>query len=126
VLFLLLPESLDPWRGSLKSFAFAGLGLFAILPTALYFGLNKAASVNSQWTDPKTLEFGPSGLIVTGPNYKSELPWSYFKAFSEDASYFYLHLGNVGVDSVIPKTAFSQDLQQQFRQHAQASFAAIT
>jgi hypothetical protein len=89
------------------------------MPIFLYRALAKAVDNDRMLTDPKTLDFGSSQLVVTGPNWKSEMTWSRFKGFSEDATYFYLHLSDNGIASVIPKSAFSAEQQQIFRQYAQ-------
>lgn len=94
--------------------------LFSIfIPIAQYRVLAKAVDQNRMLTDPKTLEFGSSKLVLTGPNWKSEMPWTRFIGFSEDATYFYLHLSENGIASVIPKNAFSSAQQDRFRQYAQ-------
>jgi YcxB-like protein len=89
------------------------------MPIAQYRAIAKAVGNDRTWTDPKTLEFGSSQLVLTGPDWKSEMPWSRFIGFSEDVAYFYLHLSDSGVASVIPKSAFSAEQQQLFRQYAQ-------
>lgn len=93
--------------------------VFAIVaPFNIYRAVSKAIDDNSQWTDRKTLDFSPSRLVATGPSWKSELPWTHFKGFSEDDDYFYLHLSNNGLASVVPKSAFTSEQQQRFRQCA--------
>jgi len=59
-----------------------------------------------------------SGVVVIGPNYRSELAWSVLKAFSEDATYFCLHLAKNGFDSVISKAAFDEYQRDDFRKLA--------
>lgn len=98
---------------------FACLGALIAMPIVLYRAIAKAVDNDRIWTDPKTLEFGPSQLVATGPNWKTEMPWTQFKGFSEDDTYFYLHLSDNGITSVIPKSAFSSDQQEHFRQYAQ-------
>jgi hypothetical protein len=94
--------------------------LFLIfMPIVQYRALAKAVDNDKILTDPKTLEFGESQLVLTGPDWKSEMPWTRFKGFSEDDIYFYFHLSDNGIASVIPKSAFSTDQQQQFRKYAQ-------
>ena len=98
--------------------------LFLIfMPIAQYRVIAKAVDNDRMLTDPKTLEFSPTQLVVTGPNWKSELPWTRFLGFSEDAAYFYLHLSDNGIASVIPKSAFSAEQQQRFREYAQTRIA---
>jgi hypothetical protein len=92
--------------------------LVILMPLNLYRLLAKAIDENRQYTDPKILEFSESRLIVTGPNWRSELPWTTFRGFSEDPSYFYLHLSDNGLASVLPKDAFSTEQQQRFREYA--------
>ena len=87
-------------------------------PINTYRAVAKAVDGNSQHTDPKTLEFSSTRLVVTGPNWKSELPWTTFHGFSEDNAYFYLHLSSNGLASVVPKNAFAPDQQQRFREYA--------
>ena len=93
--------------------------LFVFLPVAQYRALAKAVDNDQMWTDPRTLEFSASQVVLTGPDWKTETSWKRYKGFSEDATYFYLHLSNNGIASVIPKSAFSPDQQQRFRQYAQ-------
>jgi hypothetical protein len=110
-LFFLYPDDL-----------FVGLILLSLLvfmPVAQYRVIAKAVDNDRMLTDPKTLEFSPAQLVVTGPNWKCELPWTRFLGFSEDANYFYLHLSDNGIASVIPKSAFSGEQQQRFRECAQ-------
>ncbi len=92
--------------------------LLVFMPIAQYRVIAKAVDNDPMLTDPKTLEFSPAQLVVTGPNSKCELPWTRFLGFSEDATYFYLHLSDNGIASLIPKSAFSGE-QQRFREYAQ-------
>jgi hypothetical protein len=105
-------------RGGIE---YAGI-IFAVflvmMPISLYRVLAKAADSDRVWTDPKTLEFSPSQVVITGPNWKTEMPWTRFKRFSEDATYFYLDLSENALGSVIPKSAFSIEQQERFRQYA--------
>jgi hypothetical protein len=98
---------------------FACLGILVAMPIVLYRAVAKAVDNDKIWTDPKTLEFSSSQLLLTGPDWKTEMPWSRFKGFSEDITYFYLHLSDNGIASVIPKSAFSSEQQEHFRQYAQ-------
>jgi len=95
------------------------LMFLVFMPIAQYRAIAKIIDNDRMWTDPKTLEFSPAKLVLVGPNWKSELPWTKFKGFSEDATYFYLHLAGNGIASVLPKSAFSIEQQQKFRQCAQ-------
>jgi len=107
-------------RAGIQSAGFVILALLIMTPINFYRVLAKAVDGNSQYTDPKTLEFSSSRLITTGPNWKSELPWTTFRGFSEDATYFYLHLSDNGIASVIPKSPFTPELEQKFREYAKA------
>jgi hypothetical protein len=86
----------------------------------IYRAITKAVDSNSQLTDKKTIEFSPSRLVATGPDWKNDWPWTRFNGFSEDADYFYLHLSDVGFASVIPKNAFAPEQQEKFREYAKA------
>ncbi len=110
-LFFLYP--VDPFVGMIF------LLFLVFMPIAQYRAIAKAVDNDRFWTDPKTLEFGSSQIVLTGPDWKSEMPWTRFRGFSEDATYFYLHLSDNGTASVIPKSAFSAEQQQRFRQYAQ-------
>ena len=98
---------------------FACLGMLVAMTNILYRAVAKAVDNDRILTDPKTLEFGASQLVLTGPDWKSEMPWTRFNGFSEDVTYFYLHLSDNGIASVIPKSAFTSEQQQLFRQYAQ-------
>ncbi len=95
------------------------LMFLVFMPIAQYLVIAKAVDNDRTWTDPKILDFSSSQLVLTGPNWKTEMPWTRFIGFSEDATYFYLHLSNSGIASVIPKSSFSAEQQQLFRQYAQ-------
>ena len=99
------------------------LSFVVVMPILKYQALAKAVDNDRTLTDPKTLEFSASRLVVTGPDWKTEVPWTRYRGFSEDHSYFYLHLSDNGIASVIPKSAFSAEQQQRFRQYAQARIA---
>jgi hypothetical protein len=104
-------------HGEVELLLFA-LFIVGIIPATGYFSLARAVDANKQFTDPKTLEFGPSRLVVIGPDWKSEMGWSRFHGFSEDETYFYLHLSPSGVASILPKSAFSSEQQRLFREYA--------
>jgi len=110
-LFFLYPE--DVFVGLIF------LSFLVFMPIAQYRAIAKAVDYDRMLTDPKTLEFTSTQLVVTGQNWKSEMPWTRFLGFSEDGTYFYLHLSDNGIASVIPKSAFSAEQQQRFRQYAQ-------
>jgi hypothetical protein len=111
-LFFLCPD--DVFVGAIF------LLFLVFMPIAQYRVIAKAVDNDRMLTDSKTLEFSSTQLVVTGPNWKSEMPWTRFLGFSEDATYFYLHLSDNGIASVIPKSAFSAEQQQQFRAYAQS------
>ena len=94
------------------------LGLATFMPINIYRALAKAVDGNSQWTDRKTVEYNASNLVVTGPDWRNETTWSRFKGFSEDALYFYLPISDNGIAAIFPKSAFTPDQQQKFRQCA--------
>jgi hypothetical protein len=95
------------------------LGMAIMTPINIYRAAAKSIDNDAHYTDQNTLEFGPSGVVVSGPNWKSELPWNWFKGFSEDSNYFYLEiLPRCGQASIIPKTAFTSEQQSRFRECA--------
>jgi YcxB-like protein len=96
------------------------LGLAAGIPFANYRAIARAVENNSQMADSKTVDFSPSGLVATGPNWRNEMPWTRFKGFSEDGTYFYLHLSENGMASIVPKSAFTAEQAQTFRDYAKA------
>jgi hypothetical protein len=106
-------------RGGMEYVGYCALVFLAIVPVSLYLALRRVVDGKSQLTDHKTLEFGPTHLVITGPDWKNEIPWSYFKGFSEDDTYFYLHLNRTGIATIIPKSAFSSEQQLLFRKYGQ-------
>jgi hypothetical protein len=110
-------------RGEDVLFVYVGIALLAftfLAPIRIYLALAKAIDANAQFTDRKVMEFGPAQLLTSGPNWKSELPWSRFLGFSEDANYFFLHLSKNGIATVIPKAAFTPDQMEKFSAYAKA------
>jgi hypothetical protein len=51
------------------------------------------------------------------------MPWTRFKRFSEDATYFYLDLSQNGIGSVVPKSAFSREQLEKFREYERSQIA---
>jgi YcxB-like protein len=83
-----------------------------------YRKLLKNVDMNSQLTDPKSLEFDLQGLIVTGPDWRNEADWSRVFSFSEDDEYFYLTFTKVRwLVSPIPKNAFTEEEKSIFRKY---------
>jgi hypothetical protein len=108
-----------PTTPAVLVFFILGLGFFCYLPLKIYWGLGKAIDGNSQWTDRKTLEFGPFGVTTTGPDWRNENAWTRFKGFFEDADYFYLRVTNEKwVVAIIPKSAFTEEEEDAFRDYA--------
>lgn len=103
--------------GGAEIVAYFLLCLAIAKPIGVYLAVTRVIRNDSQLTDPKTVEFGPSRIVVTGPNWKNEMPWTRFKGFSEDSAYFYLHLSKVGMASIVPKSAFTMEQLQLFRQY---------
>ena len=100
---------------------YAGIVLLTFLimmPISLYRVLVRTVDGNPQFTDIRTLEFSPSRLVITGPDWKAEMPWTQFKGFSEDETWFYLDIAGNGLASVIPKSAFTSEQQEKFREYA--------
>jgi hypothetical protein len=106
--------------GGAEIAAYVFLGFAIANPIGIYGAINKSVGNNSEMTDLKTVDFNSSGLVATGPNWRHEMPWTRFRGFSEDDSYFYLHLSDSGTASIVPKSAFTAEQQQKFRGYAQA------
>jgi len=109
-------------RGGMEYAGFVLVLFLAMTPINIYRGVAKAVDGNSQYTDPKTIEFTSERLFVAGPNWKTELPWTMFRGFSEDATYFYLNLSDNGVPSIIPKSSFTDESLAKFREYATARY----
>lgn len=102
--------------------AFTLLFLILLLPFIFRAAINKTLERNTHFTDPKTLEFSPSRIVAIGPNWRTEAPWNmYYRGFSEDTEYFYLHMTTGGLAAVIPKNVFTAESQQKFRDFARAA-----
>src|SRR5258706_8266074 len=69
-------------RGGMEYAGFVLVLFLAMTPINIYRAVAKAVDGNSQYTDPKTVEFTSERLFVVGPNWKSELPWTTFRGFS--------------------------------------------
>lgn len=110
-------------RGGLEYAGIVFSVFLVMMPISLYRVLAKAVDGDRVWTDPKTVEFSPSHIVVTGPDWKTEMPWTRFKRFSEDSTFFYLDFSEHGLGPVIPKSAFSPEQQDRFRQYARAQIA---
>jgi YcxB-like protein len=101
-----------------------GLGLiplfFAFIEPLNIYRLNaKSIDNDSTSTDSKMLEFNPALIVITGPNRKSELQWSWFNRFKEDKDYFQLINTSANGFLLIPKRAFSVEQLADFRKCAE-------
>jgi hypothetical protein len=85
-----------------------------LLPVQLYFALRRILTKFSWFTAPTTLTFGDSGLAIAAPDYRSELGWSQFRAWSQSGDYLFLFLDGGNTAITIPKRAFSPDQLQAF------------
>ena len=98
------------------------LPLVVSIPILLYRSFGQMIDQNPDITERKTLEFGPSKLVSVGRTWKKEFAWTYFRDISEDVRYFYLHLNDSGLVSIVPKSAFLPEQDELFRQYGHASF----
>jgi len=73
--------------------------------------LTRTVRTSSIAAGPRSAEFGPSGVVMTGFDWSVRLPWRHFKGWGEDATNFYLETTESGLGSVIPKRAMT-DAQQ--------------
>lgn len=93
--------------------------VFALVrPFAVYLAIARGVGNHPQLTDPKTVDFSQAGIVASGSNWRTELPWTMYKGFSEDGSYFFLHISDNGMASVLPKSAFTAQQQSKFREFA--------
>ena len=89
-----------------------------MMPISLYLVLAKTVRNQKEFTDPKTVDFNSSRIVASGPDWKTEVPWTKYLGFSEDATYFYMHLSDSGLAAVVPKSAFTPEQEQKFREYA--------
>jgi hypothetical protein len=101
------------------------LAFFAcMIPLNVYRWASMNASSNPQFTVPMSAEFTAERIVFTGPDWRSEVPWSRFNGFTEDKEYYYLHLLKIGFFAIpIPKSAFPEDSAQRFRQYANSQYS---
>ena len=89
-----------------------------ISPIILYRALAKAVDNQKALTGPRTVDFSASRIITSGPDWKTEVTWTHYKGFSEDATYYYMHLSDNGLAAIVPKSALTLEQQQKFREYA--------
>ena len=107
------------FMGGITAVAGCFLLLFAVVrPFAVYLAIARGVGNHPQLTDPKTVDFSNAGIVASGNNWKTELAWTMYKGFSEDDSYFFLHISDNGMASVLPKSAFTKQQQLKFREYA--------
>lgn len=104
--------------GGLRVLAAVPLLLVAIAPLNVLQLCAKSVDAEPQLTDEKTLEFSRTHLAFTGPDWRNEMTWTRFKGLSEDPAHFFLDLRRSNLAVVIPKSAFTPDLEQAFRECA--------
>jgi len=104
--------------GDLRLLAVLPVVFLLLAPLNVYQLYAKSVDCEPQLTDQKTLEFSLSRLAFIGPDWKNEMTWKRFEGFSEDSEYFLLLLRHSGLAVIIPKSAFTPEQQQIFRQYA--------
>lgn len=114
--------------GAIFLFAFFGDDVFfgvviclafaLLMPILVRVALKRTLRDNPTFTDRKTVSFDDQKLIAEGPNWKTELPWTYFRRFSESDDYLFLDMTRQGLGSIIPKTALTRDQIEKFRGYA--------
>lgn len=69
-------------------------------------------------TEEKTVRFTADRIFTETPSVKSEIGWTNYIAWCEDSDYLMLYLVPTGFCSAFPKSAFSEEQLQQFRDWA--------
>ncbi len=92
--------------------------LVLLAPLNIYQLSAKTVDAEPQLTDPRTLEFNRAALVLTGPDWKTEVAWTRYRGYSEDEVYFYLHLRFSELVLLIPKSALTAEQQAGFRECA--------
>ncbi|HEX4584795.1 MAG TPA: YcxB family protein [Burkholderiaceae bacterium] len=102
-----------------RSFYVGLLLFFYVLarPWAARQAIARNVDANTMLTDERTVEFGPAGISAAGPDWKTSVPWRYFKVWSEDDRNFYLEVGVVGLASIIPKRVMTDQQRQLLRMY---------
>src|SRR2546422_4676247 len=57
-----------------------------MMPINLYRVLAKTVATQKELTDPRTVDFTSSRIVASGPDWKTEVPWTKYQGFSEDAA----------------------------------------
>lgn len=95
-------------------------GWLFIASAALLAGLTVARNViwrraypkMVKYTAPITATFTPDTVSVASAEGENTLPWSSFKNYAETPAFYFLFMGRRGL-SIIPKTAFASDLDNE-------------
>src|SRR3954469_22761454 len=78
MVFLLVAATLFYFGTDIREFHYLAFAIYAVAlhkHWVLYRGLTAIAWA-SGLRGPRTLSFSPAGLVITGPNYKSEIAWT--------------------------------------------------
>jgi len=104
--------------GDLRFFGVLPLVFLLLAPFNVYQLYAKSIDSEPQFTDEKTLDFSPTRLAFIGPDWRNEMTWKRFEGLSENPDYFFLNLRRSHLAIVIPKAAFSPELELGFRECA--------
>jgi len=104
--------------GDLRFLAVFPAVFLLLAPINVYQLYAKSVDGEPQSTDQKTLEFSRSRLAFSGPDWRNEMAWTRFKRLAEGPEYFFLELRRSSLAVVIPKSAFTPEQQQAFREYA--------
>jgi len=121
IVFLLVAIGTIVTGGASWYLGYFALAYLVFMPFSLWRSIARAIDNNPHQTDRKTATFTSRRIIISGTDWRTELPWSAFNGFSEDSRFLYFHTPPAGWASLVPKSALSADQQEALRDLARAN-----
>lgn len=90
------------------------LGIAAVFPFAMYFGLSTAISRAPWLTAPTTLEFDDAGVRMKMGDLGQEMPWRIFLRWSRSPEHLFLYPGRGPNALTVPVHAFDGTTLEEF------------
>ena len=90
------------------------LSFVVIQAIVQYRAIAKVVDNDRTLSDPRTLEFSASQLMVTGPDWKAEVPWTRFRACSGILIIFICIFQTPGLRWSFPGAHFPQSSSSAF------------
>jgi len=85
-----------------------------VMTAFLYRAFKRIIAQRPEMTEPRSISFDQSGVVITSSTTRLEYAWSRFRKFTENKDHYHLHIDTLGTAATVPKAAFTPGQRDQF------------